>query len=502
MPQRMAKYFIVTALGFFLLGCIEGLMFPTKFQFGDIYGALFHVPPEHIKSFFGYFVAKIHTHVNLIGWVGSALMGMLYYLAPQISGIERYSPWAAYANWLCQTVGVVLLVSGFHLIGAIGLPSGFEAGSPEFRSVAAPFKTLVSAGGILIFVSAILFTFNMVRTLFAGRACVQARGGVATVPRRRAAAMVLFAVLGAAPFATVRPAEASPAEAPQRLDVIMVGDRLVDVAAGLGVVPAAMSVRCSLWPKCKSLQAAGQVLGCPGCLFKKKAAPLLKFAEQHGIKRVLIERSDPFCEYMPDLKLENIAEMLKKKGFEIDLVDFTRGLEPAVRQTARLVGRSEKADDLLAQYHKAMEKTRKRMAGKRFAQRVVIINGTYQAATGKAFLRIEAPGDYADRFLLELMGSKNVGARLYSDKKAPSKGHVAIRKLDGLIEAAPDAIVMTGDAIAVQKAIARAVEEHPALADVSAIRNHAVYSLPAYVDAGVVEYPLILRRWADVLLRP
>jgi hypothetical protein len=72
-------------------------------------------------------------------------------------------------------------------------------------------------------------------------------------------------------------------------------------------VPAAMSVRCSLWPLCDSLKSSVQVLGCPNCLTKKKAAPLLKFSEQHKINRVLIERSDPFCTYVPKLQLEKIA---------------------------------------------------------------------------------------------------------------------------------------------------------------------------------------------------
>lgn len=505
MSVKMAKYFIASALLFFLIGCIEGMMFPTKFQFQPFYSAVFQVPAEHIKSFFGHFVAKIHTHVNLIGWVGSALMGMLYFIAPQISGSERYTPWVAYANWGCQTAGVILLTVGFHLIGVFGLSSGFTAGSPEFRSVAAPFKRVVTAGGLLITTSALLFAYNMVRTLFGQTRTVpsaetSAAGKSLSKCARSAVAFFLSVVaVGLMVTTFARQATASPAPAPERADVIMIGDRLVDVAYNLGVVPAAMSVRCSLWPMCQHLKTAVQVLGCPKCLSRKKAAPLLKFARQHGIKRVLIEKSDPFCIYMPKLKLETIANLLEGKGFEIDFVDFTRGVEDAVEQTAMLLGRAEKAGDVLARYKKAMEKTRAKMAGKQFPRKVVIISGTYQAATGKTFLRIEVPGGYADRFLLQPMGIENIADLILPEKKTPSKGHVAIRKLDGLVAAAPDAIVMTGDAVAVQKAIAKALKENPALAHVPAIRAHAVYSLPGYVGAGVMEYPQILRRWADLL---
>ena len=179
MPAKMAKCFITTALLFLFIGCIEGLMFPAKFQFKDILSAVFHVPPETIKSFFGYFVSKIHTHINLIGWVSSALMGLLYFVAPQISGTERYAPWAAYGNWICHTGGIVLLAAGFHLIGAVGLSTGHEAGSPEFRSATASCKLVVMAGGAAIIVSACLFIFNILRTLFARpRDVDSARGSI------------------------------------------------------------------------------------------------------------------------------------------------------------------------------------------------------------------------------------------------------------------------------------------------------------------------------------
>ena len=504
MALKIAKYFIMTSLFFFFVGCIEGLMFPSKFALKSFYSAVFHISPDQMKSFFGHFVAKIHTHINLVGWVGSALMGILYFLAPQISGTERYPAWAAYGNWGCHTAGVVLMTLGFHLIGVFGLASGYEAGSPGFRAVAAPFKSLVALGGILITVSTALFIVNITRTLFAtpGREATTVavpRESVNSRVRAVRTAAAALAVILAGAF--VPAAQASPAAVPQPAAVIMIGDRLVDVAHGLGVVPAAMSVRCSMWPLCERINTAVQVLGCPNCLTKKKAVPLLKFAEKHDIRRVLIEKSDPFCAYVPDLELEKIATFLDGKGFAIEFVDFTNGLASAVRQAAALLNCPEKAADLLSNHEKALEQTRKKMTGRNYVKKVVIINGTYQPATGKAFLRIEAPGGYADRFLLRPMGIENACYQMVDAEKLPSKGHIAIRKLDGLIAAAPDAIVMTGDALAVQKALASALAKSPALAGVPALKNHAVYSLPGYIDSSVVEYPRILRKWADVLAR-
>ena len=89
-------------------------------------------------------------------------------------------------------------------------------------------------------------------------------------------------------------------------------------------------------------------------------------------------------------------------------------------------------------------------------------------------------------------------------------GHLTLEKAgseitlyfhDGLMEAAQDVIVMTGDALAVQKVLSDAMEKNPALASAPAVKAHALYSLPAYVDSGVMEYPTLLRRWADVLAR-
>ncbi len=299
----------------------------------------------------------------------------------------------------------------------------------------------------------------------------------------------------------IPPALAAPAKAKEQLPVIMVGDRLVDVAYHLGVIPAAMSVRCSLWPMCNELNALVQVIGCPGCLLKKKSAPLFKYGEKHGIKRVFIEKTQNFCVYKSGLDTTKIGTLAAAKGYEVTYVDFSQGLAQAVTRVAELIGRTDKAATAMAGYTTAMNKTREFINGNTFVKKVVIIRGTYQAANGKTFLRIEVPGGYSDIFILNPLGIQNVGHLAAPKGKAPSKGHIQVRKLNGLIAANPDAIIMTGDALAVQKALYIAAKKDPALANVSALRSHAVFSLPGYVDASVMSYPEILKLWADVLKR-
>ena len=293
---------------------------------------------------------------------------------------------------------------------------------------------------------------------------------------------------------------AGPSPAPDKAaDVAIIGDRLVDIAYNLGVVPAAMSVRASFWPMFKTLNTAAEFPGCPNCLTKKKCRPLIEFAGNNGINRVIIEKGSPFCIYKPDLKPENLAGLLEDAGLAVDIVEYTGDLEAAVRQMAQLLGKEAQADALLATYAARMQATTQSLAGKTFARNVVIINGVYQQSSGKTFLRVEAPGGYADQYLLGKLGCKNTGHLMAGSGAKVSKGYITVRKLDGLAEAMPDAIIITGDAPSVQKAIYAAVKANPALANVPAVKNHAVFSLPGFINASIIEYPMILGRWGNIL---
>ena len=60
---------------------------------------------------------------------------------------------------------------------------------------------------------------------------------------------------------------------------------------------------------------------------------------------------------------------------------------------------------------------------------------------------------------------------------------------------------MTGDAFAVQQALADYAVANPDLAKVKAVASMAVYALPGYVDSSVLEYPSVLRKWSAALAR-
>ncbi len=303
---------------------------------------------------------------------------------------------------------------------------------------------------------------------------------------------------------SLQSAWAAPAKAPERTEVIILGDRVVDIAYNLGVLPAAMSVRCAMWPLCEKINNVSQVLGCPNCVLKKKAAPILDFAHKQGIKRVIIEKHPDFCKYM-DVSPEDAEPFLRNKDFVIEYVDFSEGLEKAVRKTAALLERRDEGESLIQTHNSQMAMTKKKLEGFTTGAKVVVLNGVYQAPAGRIMLRAEAPGGYSDLFILERLGCVNKGDVFQAGDAKPSKGHYIVKKsrqgpvLKPLVAAAPDVIVMTGDTFAVQKAIADALQYTPELADVPAVKNNRIYSLPAYIDASVIEYPEILARWAHAL---
>lgn len=323
--------------------------------------------------------------------------------------------------------------------------------------------------------------------------------------QNRLMSVSLYFVLAALSILLIAPtSSAKPPKAPERAEVIMIGDRLVDIAYNLGVLPAAMSVRCSMWPLCKQLNKAVQVLGCPNCLLKKEATPVLKAVQNMNIDRIIIEKHPHFCNYK-DVSPEDIVSFLKGKGLVIEYVDFSDGLKKAIQQTAELLGRPAKGKSLIQDYKKQMSKVKKNLDPSSKGLKVVILNGTYQKKTGRIMLRAEAPGGYADQFLLKPLGCQNKGDAFQNAGEKPSKGHYMVKKsrqglmLKPLVKAAPDLIAATGNAFAVQKAIVNARKYTPGLAEVPAVKNNKIYSLPAYIDASVIEYPEILSLWAQAL---
>ncbi len=310
-------------------------------------------------------------------------------------------------------------------------------------------------------------------------------------------------------FFCIRGAEAEmKSPPPEKMDVFIIGDRVVDIAYNLGVLPTAMSVRASLWPMAKELKMVSRILGCPMCTTVRHRQIIPEALKELGLHRVIAEKSAPFCLYMPEARPESVATLLTeaKMDVTVDYVDFSKGLESAVQQTAVLVGREDRGEALIAEYKASLAAAEAELPAEKSGKKVIVFNGVYQPSTGRSTLRVEAPGGYADRFLLDKIGYLNVGDAFKPAEGKPEKGYYPVRKgkegfvLDPLLEADPDAIVMTGDTFAVQKALSEYLGIHPEMAQVKALQHMAVYSLPVYADSSVLEYPEILKKWALTLV--
>ncbi len=315
-------------------------------------------------------------------------------------------------------------------------------------------------------------------------------------------AVVLAAVL----LFGVSFAEAGKKKPLEIVDVIIVGDRVVDISYNLGVLPKAMSVRGSMWSMAPKLKIAGEILGCPNCLAKNPDI-LPKACKKYGIKRLIVEKSDPYCLYKANVKPEKVASLMEGTGVTIEYVDFSKGLDAAVHRTAELLGRTDMVEGVLTGYKKKLSSIEQEVTQAQSGKKVLIINGVYQPSSGKSILRIEAPNGYSDIFLLERLGCMNVGDAFQPADSKSTKGHYAVKKtrqgfdLSPLLQAKPDVIVITQDAYAVQKALAVALAANPALKDVPALANLEIYKLPRYVDSSVLEYPVILKKWAAALAK-
>ncbi|OLS42875.1 ABC transporter substrate-binding protein [Rhodovulum sulfidophilum] len=314
---------------------------------------------------------------------------------------------------------------------------------------------------------------------------------------------VLFAALMIA--ALVSRGDAQPVypgmAPPERVPAVMVGDRVVNVAWHLGVVPEAMSVRGDLWAFGRTLaNTSSMILGCPGYIVMKDPDIVPRILREKGLEQVLVERSDPFDRTRPHRDPMNLLPILEEAGIAADpggkitVIDFTAGLEAAIRQIGAVLGREAQAEDLIAARRAQLDAVMAGLPLDRPGLNVLILDGRVGDETAQTFVRAHLPGGYVDDFLLTPLGVQNAAGPL-ADQGLD--GFAALAGLDGLEALRPDVIVMTGESDAVQRQLAEALARHPDLASsVPALANHALISLPAYYDSAVVDYPRILGRWA------
>jgi cytochrome c oxidase cbb3-type subunit 1 len=156
--------FLIVSLSFYGMSTFEGPMMSIK-----TVNALSHYTDWTIG----------HVHSGALGWVGLISMGSLYYLIPRLVGrVEMYSVKAINLHFWIATLGIVLYIASMWIAGVMeGLM--WRAVSPdgtltysfvESVKAAYPFYAIRLTGGVLYLSGMLIMSWNVAKTLLAGRA--------------------------------------------------------------------------------------------------------------------------------------------------------------------------------------------------------------------------------------------------------------------------------------------------------------------------------------------
>ncbi len=118
-----------------------------------------------------------HFHLTVGSAVALTFMGITYWLVPYLTGKKLFSNTMGLAAAWCWLIGMITFSHFMHMLGLLGVPRRTMLGAapylqPETYAGAADWKLLLPMtliGGLLMFVSALLYYTNMVLTLTIGK---------------------------------------------------------------------------------------------------------------------------------------------------------------------------------------------------------------------------------------------------------------------------------------------------------------------------------------------
>lgn len=292
-------------------------------------------------------------------------------------------------------------------------------------------------------------------------------------------------------FPTLTEVQAKTGATPGRetVNAVFISDRITDIAYHLGVVPVAHCGCCN-WPMARKELSTVAGLGCYGCA---TVDSVIKKAGKHNVRMILIEdgRVTKFKDW--NWK-DKYFEPLEKRGYEVYAISFSKGIPQAILDIGKLLHREEKAGELAAKYTRDLEKTMKAISASGSGKKILILQGV-----GRRGIRVETPDGYAEQYLIGPLGCINVGNLVRGRDVEVTKGYFVLDNWQAIVGANPDIIVKYGNVCTVEEGLVRALKKYPDLSNVTAIKNHAVYTMPSYTGSSVIEYPQILRAWYDAV---
>ena len=155
--------FLIVSLSFYGMSTFEGPMMSIK-----TVNALSHYTDWTVG----------HVHSGALGWVGLISMGSLYYLIPRVVGrTDMYSIKAITLHFWVATVGIVLYIAAMWIAGvmqglmwrAVSSDGTLTYSFVESVKATYPFYAIRLLGGVLYLGGMLIMTWNMVKTLAAGK---------------------------------------------------------------------------------------------------------------------------------------------------------------------------------------------------------------------------------------------------------------------------------------------------------------------------------------------
>lgn len=112
-----------------------------------------------------------HAHLALLFFAASVIMGAMYYILPRIDGVRLFSRTLANIQYSMYVVGFTFFFSGFILTGLVQGTNWVDQGLPIWSVLPGlrPYMALRAVGGVLVFISFALFTYNVLATVILRR---------------------------------------------------------------------------------------------------------------------------------------------------------------------------------------------------------------------------------------------------------------------------------------------------------------------------------------------
>lgn len=112
-----------------------------------------------------------HFHLTLATTVVLSFIGITYWLIPQLTGRELWSARTARAQIWLWIIGMVLFAGSHHFLGLVyGVPRRTMLGAAPYYSAAwTPGLIVAAIGGVLVWLSLVLYFIVVLGTVFAAR---------------------------------------------------------------------------------------------------------------------------------------------------------------------------------------------------------------------------------------------------------------------------------------------------------------------------------------------